>query len=146
MPVRSSVSQSLRYGEGQSFQFDLERSRIVRRHRPPEPCADFGTEVRQQLQSPLDFPPLEMAIVPDDRVAVALDRHTPGAAQVIAELWPIFERRSVRPEDVTILQPASWHIGKLPDPRAALPDSVREAVRWIVHDATDKTREMYLAN
>ena len=146
MPVRSSVAQSLRYGDGQCFEFKLDLSRIVRRHRPPEPCADFVAEVRQQLQTPLDFPPLEMTVVPEDKIAIALDRNTPGAAQVIAGMWSHFERRSVRPENVTILQPASWQVGKLPDPRAELPKSVRAAVNWIVHDATDKKREAYLAN
>ncbi|MCX7420403.1 MAG: lactate racemase domain-containing protein [Planctomycetia bacterium] len=146
MSVRSSAAQSLRYGEGQLFQFDLEPNRIVRRHRPPEPSANFVADVREQLQEPLNFPPLELAIVPEDKIAIALDRQTPGAAQVIAGMWAHFERRSVRPEDVTILQPASWQMGKLPDPRSALPDSVRDQVKWVVHDATDKKREVYLAN
>ena len=146
MPARSSAAHSLRYGEGQSFPFDLDRNRIVRRHRPPEPCADFAAEVQQQLQVPLDFPSLEMTVVPDDKIAIALDRQTPGAAQIIAGMWSHFERRSVRPEDVTILQPASWQLGQLPDPRTALPESIRAAVNWVVHDATDKKREVYLAN
>jgi nickel-dependent lactate racemase len=103
-------------------------------------------DVREQLLEPLDFPPLEMAIVPEDKIAIALDRHTPGAAQVIAEMWKHFERRSVCPDDVTILQPASWQVGQLPDPRAKLPEAVRVAVKWVVHDATDKKREAYLAN
>jgi len=146
MSARSAFSQSLRYGQGQTFHFDLEPNRIVRRHRPPEPSSNFVADVREQLQQPLDFPPLELAIVPEDRIAIALDRHTPGAAEVIAGMWDHFERRSVRPEDVTILQPASWQTEKLSDPRLGLPESVRCEVKWVIHDATDKKREAYLAN
>lgn len=146
MSARSSVAQSLRYGQGQTFHFDLEPIRIVRRHRPPEPSSNFAADVRDQLQQPLNFPPLELAIVPEDKIAIALDRHTPGAAEVIAGMWAHFERRSIRPQDVTILQPASWQVEKLHDPRSALPESVRNEINWVTHDATDKKREAYLAN
>lgn len=145
--VASQVTiHSLRYGDRQLFEVELEASRLAGRNRPPEPAADFATYVRQQLASPLDFPPLEFAIVPEDHIVLALDRNTPGAAEVVAAVWEVFERRSIHPADVTILQPASWNVGKLPDPRASLPTAVREAMPWIIHDATDKSRERYLAS
>lgn len=146
MVAPQAATQSLRYGDGQHFQFDLEDSRIAGRNRPPEPAAEFASAVRQQLAAPLDFPPLELAVVSGDRVIIALDRHTPGAAEIIAAVWSVFARRSVKPADVTILQPASWRTDQLPDPRVALPKSARDAMRWIVHDATDKSRQRYLAN
>lgn len=145
--VASQITMhSLKYGDGQLFEVELEANRLAGRNRPPEPSADFASEVRQQLASPLDFPPLELAIVPEDRIVLALDRNTPGAAEVVSAIWEVFERRSINPADVTILQPASWNVGKLPDPRASLTTAVREAMPWIIHDATDKSRERYLAN
>ncbi len=146
MVAPQSSKQILRYGDGQLFQIEIDVSRIEGRNRPSEPSADFAKEVRQQLATPLDFPPLEMAVVPDDRIIIALDRHTPGSAEIIATVWSIFERRSVKPKDVTILQPASWKSDKLADPRLALPDAVQKAMHWTIHDATDKKREGYLAN
>jgi nickel-dependent lactate racemase len=146
MVAPHATTQTLRYGDGQQFEIDLDSIHIAGRNRPPEPAADFASEVRRQLATPLDFPPLELAVVPDDRVVIALDRHTPGAAEIIAAVWSIFERRSIKPADVTILQPASWKTDKLPDPRVALPKSVRDAMHWTIHDATDKTRERFLAN
>ena len=83
--VASQVTiHSLRYGDGQLFEVELEASRLAGRNRPPEPAADFASDMRQQLASPLDFPPLEFAIVPEDRIVLALDRNTPGAAEVVA--------------------------------------------------------------
>lgn len=146
MAVGKSALQSLRYGDGLSFPLELPSSRIVRCHKGPPPATNFAKSVRGQLDGPLDFPPLEFAVVPDDKIIVALDRDTPGAATIVAELWTTFKKRSIRPDDVTILQPASWKSGKLPDPRAELPKTVRESVHWKIHDATDKKNEAFLAN
>ena len=146
MVAPHATTQSLRYGDGQQFQVELDSSRIAGRNRPPEPAADFASEVRRQLTAPLDFPPLELAVVPGDRVVIALDRHTPGAAETIAAVWSVFAKRSIKPADVTILQPASWKLDQLPDPRVALPKSARDAMHWTIHDATDKKRERFLAN
>ncbi len=146
MVARSMTTQTLRYGDEQLFSVELDPSRLAFRHQPPAPATDFAGELRHHLESPLNFPPLEMAIVPDDRIVIALARHTPGAAEIIAAVWPIFERRSVKPKDVTILQPASWNASQLPDPREALPKAVGKAMHWTIHDATDKKRERFLAN
>ena len=146
MAASHATTQILRYGDGQQFQIDLEADRMAGRNCPPEPSADFRAEVRQQLSTPLEFPPLQLTVVPDDRIMIALDRHTPGAAEIIAAVWSDFERRGVKPQDVTIVQPASWKADKLTDPRLTLPDAVQKAMHWRIHDATDKKREGYLAN
>lgn len=146
MVAPQSTTHSLRYGDGQLFEIDLDTSRLAGRNHPPEPSLDFANEVCEQLATPLDFPPLEMAVVPDDRILIALDRHTPGATEIIAAVWSAFERRSIKPQDVTIMQPASWKADKLADPRVALPTAVQKAMKWTIHDATDKKREGYLAN
>lgn len=146
MVASSRTTQTLRYGDEQVFSMELEPCRLAYRHEPPVPATDFASDLKRQLVSPLDFPPLEMAVVPDDRIVIALDRHTPGAAEIVAAVWSIFERRSIKAKDVTILQPASWNAGQLPDPREALPSAVRKAMHWTIHDATDKKRERFLAN
>jgi len=146
MVAPHATTQCLRYGDGQQFEVELDSSRLAGRNHPPEPATNFTGDLRKQLAEPVDFPPLELAVVPGDRVVIALDRHTVGAAEIIAAVWSVFEKRSIRPADVTILQPASWKLGQLPDPRVALPKSVRDAVRWTIHDATDKKRESFLAN
>ncbi len=146
MTAVRSVLNPFRFGGGESLALDLEPGRIVNRHQPAEPIDDFAGQLREQLRSPLDFPPLGHALVPGDRVVVALDRNTPAADVILAELWTVFEQSDIQPEDVTILQPASWRPGSLADPRTALPNSVRKAMGWQVHDATDKKREAFLSN
>lgn len=115
-------------------------------HDPTESKLDFESSLRDVLAQPLDFPPLEQAVVPDDRVALAIDRNTPHAATIVAEIWRIIERRSVHPSDVTIIQPASFGGQKLSDPRSELPDGVRQEIAWQIHDPTDERQHMYLAS
>jgi hypothetical protein len=49
-----------------------------------ESCADIAQAAFEALQSPLDFPALQQAIVPGDRVALAVDANIPSLEQVLA--------------------------------------------------------------
>jgi nickel-dependent lactate racemase len=146
MSTGSSTIQTLRFGDGQSISLELDAGQLAFRHEPPAPARNVARQIQEQLESPLDFPALELALVPSDNVVLALDRHVPVAETLIAAIWPVLERRSIAPENVTILQPASWQREHLRDPRSQLPSPVREAMRWILHDATDASRERFLAN
>ncbi len=97
------------------------------------------------LATPLDFPSLVQVCVPGDRVVLALDRHTPGAADLIAEIWPMLDQRGVAADAIQVLQPAALDAVPLVDPRGLLPESVRRDVQWSVHDPTDARRLAYLA-
>ncbi len=46
-------------------------------------CHDVVTATVAALQAPHDFPPLEAAIVPGDRVAIAVDPNVPSVEQVV---------------------------------------------------------------
>lgn len=119
-----------------------ERSHIVRA--APLGISDPGQAVRAALEHPLDFPPLGQLFTPGDRVVLALDRNTPRADLVLAEVLPILQQRGVAPENIHILQPAALS-GEPADPRTALPAELREVVSWKIHDPTDETQLGYLA-
>jgi hypothetical protein len=46
-------------------------------------CQDVAAETFACLHAPLDFPPLEQAIIPGDRVALAVDVNVPAIQQVV---------------------------------------------------------------
>ena len=46
-------------------------------------CDDSADEAFRALQRPLDFPPLEAAIVPGDHIAIAVDPNIPSIEKVI---------------------------------------------------------------
>jgi len=139
------VSVSLVYGQSRRFSFEMDATRIVASRPAPPPLPDPGKAVERALEQPLDFPPLARAVVPGDRIVLAMDRHVPQAACLIKHVWRVLEGSGIRPEDVLILQPAGLLGEPLADPRHELPESARTAIHWKVHDPTAEDSQAYLA-
>lgn len=146
MSVNHSTPVCLHYGSGRRLSCEIAPGRLIAWHEAPAPLPDPAETVRKSLQSPLEFPPLTDVFYPGDRIVLALDRSTPEAATVVAEVWRVCEQRSIRPEDVCVLQPAALRGGPLPDPRDQLADGIAQAVRWKVHDPADRAGQVYLAS
>ena len=142
---QSAMPIELNYGRHGQFACDIDPRRVLVLHPGPAPCPWFTEKVRKALTTPLDFPSLVQVCVPGDQVVVALDRHTPCAAEMIAEVWRLLEQRGIDPSAVRILQPAALDGVALVDPRVNLPDAIRRQVQWTVHDPTDLKRHAYLA-
>lgn len=139
-------ARELNYGFEGQFRFKMKSDRIVVDHRAPLPLAEPRSAIAQSLANPLQYPPLEQSLIPDDRIVLVLDRNTSCAAELIAEVWKVLDRRDVAAERVTILQPGDFRGRSPADPRSLLPDSAREAVRWLVHDPTAASSCSYLAS
>jgi nickel-dependent lactate racemase len=136
---------SLKYGRQGQISFEIDPRRIVAHHQGPAPCADLAGRLRAALMAPLDFPSLVQVCVPGDKVVVALDRHTPGSAELVAGVWTILDQRGVSAADVLILQPVALDGVVLADPRSLLPEPARQEMKWAVHDPTDQRKQAYLA-
>lgn len=147
MAGRTTETIHLRYGRAGSVDLEIDESRVRGVYHGPPAVEDLPEAVRSALESPLDFPPLEQAVIPDDRVVLALDRDVPEAATILAEIWRRLAARGVDPSRVTILQPADRSAGPAADPRQGLPAAVRETMNWEVHEAApeEEGRLHYLA-
>lgn len=135
MAGRTTETIHLRYGHGAALDLEIDKSRVRGVYPGPPAIDDLPAALRSALDAPLDFPPLEQAVIPDDRVVLVLDRDVPEAAAILAEVWRRLAARGVDPERVTILQPADQAAEAAADPRSALPPSVREQIGWQVHEA-----------
>ncbi len=136
---------NLEYGSSGRFSCRQDSRTIVASHHGPRPNPHFVNDLREALRSPLQFPPLDQAVVPGDRVVLVIDRFTPEAAAIVSEVWRILESRQINPRDVSILQPVELDGGTLPDPRCELPEDIRQEVHWEIHDSTDEEHRSYLA-
>jgi nickel-dependent lactate racemase len=139
-------SISLPYGRGSSIVLDPDVAGVLDIWPVPAPVRDLSQAVTAALDSPIEFPPLRQCVYPGDRIALVLERFTPGGAEIVAGIAAAFEQAGVSPADVTILQPADYHPGSPPDPRAALPDSMRRDMQWEVHDPVGGSQVAYLAS
>lgn len=137
---------SLDYGKSERFCCDLPVERLWHVHQGPSAVADPLAVVQEGLRHPLEFPALELALVPDDRVVIVLDRAVPSAAELISAAWSSIALAGVSPENVLILQPASAMASRPPDPRLKLPADIRERIVWKIHDPTVVDGTGYLAS
>ncbi|MCA9094221.1 MAG: DUF2088 domain-containing protein [Planctomycetaceae bacterium] len=137
---------TFRYGSGGSYSFEVSKDEEGCVCRSPEALDDPGGELAKLLVTPLDFPPMEQAVVPGDRVVIALDRYVPAAEECIAALWKPLSEKGVQPEDLLILQPIALPGVAVRDPRTMLPEEIRERVGWKIHDATESERLAYLSS
>ena len=136
MPGRTTLTIHLHYGHGSTVELAIEEPRVRHVAAGPPASDDFAARLDVALGAPHDFPPIDQAVIPDDRIVFVLDRGTPEAPRIVAALWERLAARGVAPEHVTILQPADATAGTVDDPRSAMPAAARSAVQWVVHEAT----------
>lgn len=139
------LTVSLEYGQSNEFRWTPPASVAAVHHAGPTEEVAVGPTLTELLAQPLDFPPLSAALVPGDRVVLAVDWNVPGVETILATIWSVLREAEIRAEDVLILQPATWDTAAKPDPRAGLPAGVREAVGWKIHDPTVAEACGYLA-
>jgi len=136
----------LHYGKQSRFEIEIDSERLVAVPQVPRPNPEFKAELLAALRRPVEFPSIEQAVIPDDRVTVALERHTPGAASLVAGIWEVLSARDLNPERFVVIQPATRMASALADPRSELPEGVRERVVWKLHDPSKKDSCVYLAS
>ena len=145
MALQQSIPVRLRFGSGGEFAAEVDAARVALFRPGPRAKADSADAVHRALASPIDLPTLDQALVPDDKVVIALDRGVPAADSIIAEIWSYLERRDIPAENVTILQPAAIFAARRADPRNKLPDNVRDSITLKTHDPTAENSCSYLA-
>lgn len=139
-------SWTLEFGREGVWEWSPRADQVVLSHTGPDQAVDVAATVRAGLSQPLDFPPLNRALVAGDRVTLAMDRGLPQAAAIVAGIWPVLAECGIESQDVLILQPGGWKAVSSPtDPRGLLPETVRTAVRWEIHDPTKEGSCGYLA-
>lgn len=96
------------------------------------------------LCEPLEYPALLAATIPGDRIALVLEPEVPAAPLLVAGVMQVLLDGGVEPEDVAIVytQGEAADADDLPETR--LSDGVRNAVRVVRHDPTDRTALSYL--
>lgn len=145
MTAANTRTIHLSYGHTATATPEVSGDRVLYELQPPRPHAGIATALDQALEHPVDFPPLKQALVPGDRVCLAVAADTPQAPAVIAGICRVLAAGEVRPADVTLLvaeMDESGGAGLL----AELPDDFREHVRVRTHDPADERVCGYLAS
>lgn len=94
--------------------------------------ADLAAQVEQALNAPREFPPLGMAMVPGDRLVIALDGRAPAKRPILDAIGGVARAAGVEPDAIRALVADA-------DPADLDP-------AWLRHDPDDETRRAYLAS
>ena len=101
---------------------------------------DLEAAVTAALQSPIEFPAIELAIVPGDRVVLAVDPSVPRMAEVVEQVLAYLHRCGVPTSQFTVVL-ASHAQADLSTLSRLLPEDVGIEL----HDPDDQTKVAYVA-
>ncbi len=125
--------------QDEQFELDLPDETLVGLWNGPAGVSGEAAvaAVRDALEQPLDFPPVRQAVVPGDRVAIALDSSLGVVGPLLSVLVDLLCQSGVEPGDVTVVASAGN--------RASQPDQLPRGIALELHDPTDQRRLAYLA-
>lgn len=102
------------------------------------PLADPLAATRAAFQSPLGYPPLSQAVVPGDRVVLALEENFVQPAPVIAGTIQELLAAGLDPESICVLRSKADAELTRSLPTRDLAPELREQIRVIVHDPSQR--------
>lgn len=102
-------------------------------------CNDLPQAVYDALQNPVDFPPLDSAIVPGDRVAIAVDPRVPSVAQIVLGAVKAIGQTEAGGIDIVLTDETR------PETVDSIRDVVDKDVNVLVHHSFDRDALRYLA-
>ncbi len=125
----------LDYGSDATVDLDIPAERLLAVCAEPlgEPVVDLPAAVEAALAEPLNYPPLARAMVPGDRIVLALERSLPQAAGLVAAVAGYLVEHGAAADRILVLStPEAAALGEC-DPRELLPEAWRGEVSVEVH-------------
>ncbi|MFH1302852.1 MAG: lactate racemase domain-containing protein [Planctomycetota bacterium] len=144
MSISETVKVKLNYGYTGEFQCEIPAERLIWYHRAPAPLENVLLKTQQALNNPLELPPLNLAIVPGDKITVIVDDQTPAVSEILNSLWNYFSGCGIEAGDVTILQSPSAQSDLQQKLKDAVAPELQEKAQWITHDPEAKETHGYL--
>ncbi|MCA9004424.1 MAG: DUF2088 domain-containing protein [Planctomycetaceae bacterium] len=142
--MTETVKIELKYGFDGSFQCEIDSERLIHYHQAPDSIENVAARMQQVLNAPLELPPLDLAIVPGDKITIAVDYQAPAAAEIINAVWDYFNECGIEAGDVTILQTPSESSELQEKLKAAVNSELQEQASWVIHEPESQEAVGYL--
>ena len=128
------MNASLRYGTRGSIELDLPDDRLIACCGSTEEpvLADVRAATAAAIATPIGFPPLARAVVPGDRVVLALDHDVPRGREIVSALFDCLVTNGLDPADLTLLTVGASDNSH--DVRELLPAAYRDAATVAIHN------------
>ena len=140
------MSFELKYGDSGSLTIEIPTEAILVDFSTPRgtPLDDPSAAVAAAVSTPLEFPRLQDATIPGDRIVLAVDRGVPQMPAVVAGVIHTLIDGGVQPRNLEIVLAASVDESS-DDPLSDLSDLIRPEIQVSRHDAYDRESLAYLA-
>lgn len=120
---------------------DLSRtSPALPQHSPSGTQLDLSEAITAALSAPIEFPALELAIVPGDRVVLAVDPNIPRMAEVVQHVIAYLQRQGIATDQFSVVLAGQAEADVL-----ALTSVLPAEIAVELHDADDQTKVAYVA-
>lgn len=139
-----SVKVKLNYGQDGEFHCEIPEDRLICYHRAPESLEDILQATLQVLNNPLELPPLDLAIVPGDKITLVIDHQTPSIVEILNSLWNYFSDCGIEAKDVTILQSQSTPSDVQEQLKEKITSELQDEAEWVIHDPESEKERGYL--
>lgn len=126
----------LQFG-GERVVLEIPDDRVSTLWSPPvsRPVGSIREAVLQALEAPIDFPPLRQAVVPGDRVVLAVGAGIPGVTEVLEAVCETLNRAGVEADTITVLTRSVEDAPRIP-----------EGTHRVLHDPAAKAELAYLSS
>lgn len=143
----TKLSRTIQYGMDRELDVTFQEGAHVDEIVAPKAASidDVAAAVAAGLEAPQDFPPLAKAIVPGDRVVLAIEPETPALPKVVAGVVAEFSAVGVAGEDIEIVASQPIEESSAEWPSSELDETLAKAIKVSFHDPSDRDSLAYLA-
>lgn len=144
MSILETVKVKLNYGYTGEFHCEIPKENLVWYHRAPASLENVLLKTQQVLSSPLELPPLDLAVIPGDKITIVVDHRVPAVDEIINAVWNFFSDCGIEANDVTVLQTQFVSQEFQDQLKSAVHEELQKDAQWIVHDPESKEVLGYL--
>ena len=142
IPQFAYMPCTISYGIDSTLDLDLPPETLLASCMQPrgEPLDDPAAAMEAALGDPLDFPPLAKAMVPGDKIVLALDGGLSQPGLLLAALAEYLIEAGAAASDLTVLRTRCDVGADAEDLRSQLPAAWRDEIAWEAHDPAAKAQ------
>lgn len=132
---------TLHYGRDQTFDCEINNQVLSRHHCGPETVTETAACIQEAIEEPIDFPRIDQAVVPGDRIAIVVDPETPCWPEIVKTLRNVLIQAGIESDFIHVA--LNREVDQQDFPENLSPESVGTIIS---HRDVVKSQQVYLAS
>ena len=106
---------------------------------------DVLAATRAGLGQPVEFPQLDLAILPEDTVCIALESGTPAGIEITKEVMTTLQKIGVQDENICVLLAEGTSATAISELKAKFEQAGFRSIAIVIHDSMDRAASGFLS-